>query len=351
MIGEHDMRAIKLRRSRPDSFLKKYVRYDECTTVAGGFATSHLAYTDKHVGTLIRVLDQWNLLDDAVFTFTGDHGLSRVAEDDDHSLLLEETLDEELEQIMKKAGFDPLDFATETSHDAVLAINGGMAHIYVKNRGSICQGGSNNGAPCAQASDCTGGVCVPAEWSALPRYIEDVLVMAERFYDNNTGVLHDDPEGNYIGAFDIILVRNPAGGFNGPYEVLVKQGGVFSTISLSQAVSDGMVDSRYVNFEANIQRLQNVRSGDIILLSAGMCNNDATGYYFGEQLPGWHGSLCPSDMTIPIIFSFPRGTGAALTRFENIVDDPLVGLPQAPAEARITNIEPTIYELLSLEIP
>ena len=55
---------------------------------AAGFATSHLAYTDKHVATLIRILDQWNLLGNAMFTITGDHGLSRVADDDIHSLVL-----------------------------------------------------------------------------------------------------------------------------------------------------------------------------------------------------------------------------------------------------------------------
>jgi len=294
----------------------------------GGFATSHLAFTDEHVATLIRVLDQWNLLDDAAFTFTGDHGLSRVAEDDIHSLLLEEAFDQELEDIMIAAGFDPLDFATEISHDAVLAINGGMAHIYVKNRDPAIN-----------------------SWSALPRYLEDVRVMAERLYDNNTGELSDDPEGFYVGAFDLILVRNPAGGFNGPYEVLVKQGGNFTTVSLSQAVANGMVDTRYVNFEANFQRLQDVRSGDVILLAAGMCDNDATGYYFGAPLPSWHGSLCASDMTIPIIFSFPRGTGSAMMRFDSILDDPFVGLPQAPAEARITGIHHTIFELLTREAP
>jgi len=236
---------------------------------------------------------------------------------------LEEIDDRELEQIMTNAGFDPLDVAGETQHNAVLAINGGMAHIYVKNR-------------------------AVNTWSTLPRFVEDVRAMAERFYNNNSGELSDDPEGYYVGAFDLILVRNPADGFSGPYQVLVKQGSTFSTITLSQAVANGIVDPAYVNFDTNIQRLQNVRSGDVILLSSRMCRNDATGYYFGAALPGWHGSLCATDMTIPIIFSFPQGSGSALMRFEGIVDS---SLPQPPNEARITNIEPTIYDLLTLEVP
>ena len=289
----------------------------------GPIGVDHLIRTDRALSKVVRILDQWNLMDDAIFSFTGDHGLSRVANDDDHSLVLEETLDEELEEIMEAAGFEPLDVASETSHNAVLAINGGMAHIYVKNR-------------------------LINSWSALPRYLQDVRVMAERLYDNNIGALNDDEENNNVGAFDLILVRNPAGGFGGPYEVLVKQGGSFSTMTLTQAIANGMVDPSYINFEANIQRLQDVRSGDVILLAEGICQNDATGFYFGAPLPGWHGSLCASDMTIPIVFSFPRGSGPALMRFLSILD---TSFPQPPSEVRITNIEPTINELLTLEVP
>jgi len=100
-----------------------------------------------------------------------------------------------------------------------------------------------------------------------------------------------------------------------------------------------------------MQCLRDVRSGDISLLANHICVSDATGYYFGQPLPGWHGSLCASDLTVPIIFSFPHGYGQALARFASIVDDPSVGLPQPGVEARITGAHRKMYELPTRESP
>ncbi|RMD60139.1 hypothetical protein D6833_10310, partial [Candidatus Parcubacteria bacterium] len=112
----------------------------------------------------------------------------------------------------------------------------------------------------------------------------------------------------------------------------------------------------YVDPVANLQRLQDIRSGDIILLAnyskkrrnaiapkaEGDPNGLDGGYYFGGALQCWHGSLYETDMTIPIVFSFPRGTGTDLDRFLATVD---AVLPPLPGRLMITDIAQAIYFL------
>jgi len=253
-----------------------------------------------------------------------------VGNDDAHSLVLQRlpAFDDELRRVFNRAGYNVLHTWTQTDHDAVLAINGGMTHIYVKH-------GRTDGPD-------------DMPWSVPPRYMEDVRPIAERFYKNNTGEIIDEP--GLAGTLDLILVRNPSSDFSGAYEVLefITSGpmsGQFEPVPLSEAVGNGWVDARYVNFEENVQRLQDVRSGDVILLPANVCLNNGTGYYFGKTLPAWHGSLCQSDMTIPFIVSFPNAEGEARTRFENIVNT----LPLPTNEVRITDIVPTVFQLLTAE--
>lgn len=79
-----------------------------------------------------------------------------------------------------------------------------------------------------------------------------------------------------------------------------------------------------------------------------MCDNDASGFYIGGELPGWHGSLCATDMTIPIILSYPTGSSmAAVDRFNGIVDRMIPDVPPQVEQARITDIHHVIWELLT----
>ena len=102
------------------------------------------------------------------------------------------------------------------------------------------------------------------------------------------------------------------------------------------------------------------RSGDIILLSnyskqhrnaiasveGGDPQSRDGGYYFGGQLHCWHGSLYDTDMTIPLVFSFPRGDGSDLSAFLGVVNS---GLSVGGTGARITHISPIVYRVLTAE--
>lgn len=170
----------------------------------------HLEFLDGQVGSLIRILDQWNLFDDAIFTFTGDHGLSRVGDYDEFSMTLKNT--EELLSIMRAAGFEPLDFALEADRDSVIAINGGMAHVYVKNSNPF------------------------SVWFQKP-LIADVLSLADAFIQANRDFVIQHPEHGPEGWLDLVLIRDPIVGFPGPYQVRYFDTGtnVFTTVSLAEA--------------------------------------------------------------------------------------------------------------------
>lgn len=84
---------------------------------------------------------------------------------------------------------------------------------------------------------------------------------------------------------------------------------------------------RFPNAYQNIYGLNCPRSGDIVLFS-----DFEQGYYFcDEHVPRSHGSLCPDDMSIPIIFSGP-------------------GIPHRIMDrAGIIDIAPTILSLLGAD--
>ncbi|NOS99999.1 MAG: hypothetical protein HOP29_05180 [Phycisphaerales bacterium] len=311
----------------------------------------HLRFNDRMLGSLVRILDQWNLLEGARFTITGDHGLTEVVKDDAHSIVIETSFDEELEDVFDSMSWDVLDLAAYSGkgdYNAVAALNGGIAHIYLRNR--------HNGN---------------TSWAIPPDYALDVIPLAQRFYDMSVGLDVDgNKEDEILGALELVLMRDATGpeGFAAPYKIGFRYAGTegsFVPISVPGGVGfdcngAGMplVPPAYVDFVANIDRLRDIRSGDIILLSNiskrhRNCVNPAItgqpydgGHYFGDPLDSWHGSAYDTDMTIPIIFSFPGGEGQELDDFFNTVN---ASVPSQPGPARITDIVPTLYKLLTGE--
>jgi len=301
---------------------------------------THLTTTDRYLGTLARLLEQWNLMDEAMFTFTGDHGLTDVVEDDTHSLLFYQYTNPDIPELyepFQALGYDLLRSVIQIDFDSVLTVNGGMAHVYVRNRDS-------------------------GWWPDKPRYSEDVLPLAQGIYawgvnDNSTAQAE---------SIELVLVRDSNGpdGWREPYRVLfraLRTTGSFLTLPLDAAIDftlpvNGLplIPSSYVDILDNIQRLQDIRSGDIILISnyskrhrnaiapypEGDIEHRDGGYYFGGQLPCWHGSLYDTDMTIPIIFSCPHGDGVAFKQAVNAL---------LPAQARITDIGNSVHNLLTGE--
>lgn len=119
-----------------------------------------------------------------------------------------------------------------------------------------------------------------------------------------------------------------------------------------------LVPTGHADFVTSISRLRDVRSGDILLMANYTAERTAVeppgtgdwedgGYYFGVPLPAWHGSLYDTDMTIPLIFSFPYGEGESFGRFLNAVNDEVPAVPGGPP--CITNAPRATYKLLTGE--
>ena len=102
---------------------------------------------------------------------------------------------------------------------------------------------------------------------------------------------------------------------------------------------------RYRHFVANLSVTPDQRSGDVILLAnyCGPARDEETGWYFGTAHWGWHGSLCDTDMLIPIVLSYPSGEGAALQRFLDRAQNEL------NADHRITAVASIVHKLLTGE--
>ncbi|MCP3982506.1 MAG: hypothetical protein GY716_24665 [bacterium] len=271
-------------------------------------AQIYMSEFDYFLATLIRLLEQYNLMDRARFTTTGDHGLTKVV----HNPITAITR-EDIEPVMAAIGLDVLD-GPNAFADAEVAVglNGGMAHVFVKNQTSEI-------------------------WPDPPTFPQ-VVQVASRFYRNDTGAAVDNPTGFPATCLDLVLVRNasvPNGGWAAPYRVYTEVGGAPVFTPLAQAA----IPNNYANFLNNIANLQDIRSGDVLLIPR-------YPFYFGEEFEAWHGHTVDTDMTIPLIFSFPKGQGPELTGFLTEAQNRVAANPTITVFAR------TLYKLLTgMELP
>lgn len=188
-----------------------------------------------------------------------DHGQIKVIADNEHSLRLAFPFEKEIGHLFDALGLDVHDYPGEDPDcDAVVASNGGLAHVYLQNR--------------------TG------HWADKPEFERDVLSVAAAFWE-----AHET--GNYAtelkNALAGVLVRNVAAdGWNAPYQAFTPEGKLLSLEAwFSQQDPDLYRDP--------VQRLNNLASGmagDMLLIS-----NYAEGYYFGAPIEGVHGGLHPDD--------------------------------------------------------
>ncbi|MEZ4405213.1 MAG: alkaline phosphatase family protein [Polyangiales bacterium] len=143
---------------------------------------------DPRVGALADSLDHARALDHRYVVVVADHGHTEVVRDDRHSLGTDG--DDEPAAALRGAGFTVRPFELtvddDARFDAVLAYQGAMAYVYLADR-SRCPDGS------------------PCDWSAPPRYREDVVAAAEAFHRANQG---EGPPA-LRGALDMIFVREP----------------------------------------------------------------------------------------------------------------------------------------------
>ena len=133
--------------------------------------------------------------------------------------------------------------------DAVVASNGGLAHVYLRKR--------------------------RASWSEVPAFDRDVLPIGKAFWDaHQTGRYAPELSGSLWG----VLVRNvEAEGWYASYQALTPDGNTLSLNEWFQGTGYGHGEDKYRIFADPVHRLNNLVSpfvGDLLLVS-----NYGAGYY------------------------------------------------------------------------
>jgi hypothetical protein len=173
-------------------------------------------------------------------------------------------------------GLDVHDYPGEDPDcDAVVASNGGLAHIYLQNRRE--------------------------RWADEPEFDRDVLQVGSAFWAaHQTGKYATELEGALTG----VLVRNvESSGWYASYQALTPRGEI---LSLEDWFGDSKgqqgVDATGL-YADPVHRLGNLASpfvGDLLLIS-----NYTGGYYFGAPITGVHGGLHPEDSAATLAYGFP----------------------------------------------
>jgi predicted AlkP superfamily pyrophosphatase or phosphodiesterase len=271
---------------------------------------------DPAIAKLTARLRERGALDGRYVLVTADHGHTQVLYDEAHSL--DTKNDDDPPAVMKKAGYRVRPFAMDVDEksdfDAVYVAGGAMAYLYVADRST-----------CATA----GAVC---DWKKPPRYEEDVVPLAQAFFDN-------DAKGSTVpamkGTLDAILTRKPKpfAEVDLPFEVYVGGG---KTIS----VDEWLKQHPHPTYVAVAARLRDLavgplgeRAGDILLLAHnGDRDKPEERYYFASLYRSWHGSPSKSDSEIPLIVAHPKKTTDSL----RAVVTPILG--DEPYQQKLTDL-------------
>ncbi len=199
-----------------------------------------------------------------------DHGQIEVHPDDRHSLRLAFPFEREMGHLFDALGLDVHDYPGEDpACDAVVASNGGMAHVYLRNR--------------------------RGEWGQVPAFERDVLPVGRAFWQAHaTGQYAAELEGALSG----VMIRDSAGdGWQAPYQALTPEDEIVSLQRWFSSQPDGL----YVDPVQRLNNLASPMSGDLLLIS-----NYADGFYFGAPTTGVHGGLHPQDSDATLVYGFPQ---------------------------------------------
>jgi hypothetical protein len=214
---------------------------------------------DVQVGRLVHEMIQAGMLENLLVVVVSDHGQIRVIPDDRHSLRLSFPFDREMGFLFDALGLDVHDVPGESPNcDAVVASNGGMAHVYLQNRAG--------------------------HWRDRPRFSLDVLRVGHAFWEAHASgkYAHD-----LQGALAMVLARNvEQDGWEADYQALTPAGTLVPVDDyLQQHPEIQTVDAVW-----RLRSLSGVHSGDLLLVS-----NYEKQFYFGGITVGVHGGLHPED--------------------------------------------------------
>ncbi|KAA3659307.1 MAG: hypothetical protein DWQ04_22775 [Chloroflexi bacterium] len=251
--------------------------------------TAQSDYLVKHIDPMIGEL--WQAMQQkqpdvesrTLVALFSDHGQIEVIHDDRHSLKLGFPFDREMASFFDAIGLDVHDFPGEAPNcNAVLALNGGTAHVYLHNH-------SGN-------------------WQTPPDFQRDVLPVGRAFWEaHQTGKYSIDLQGAISG----VLLRNvEQDDWDAPYQALAPNGKIVPLANwFSQQPQTG-----YANPISRLQNLIGRYSGDILLIS-----NYAEQFYFGDEHKGVHGGLHPDDSQATMAFGWPGLSAANWQPIQEII--------------------------------
>jgi hypothetical protein len=263
----------------PDIFTTYFLGLDHESHAHGPSAqTDYLAdVLDAYIGELWEKVRS-SLPDPAqppIWVVVSDHGHIRVKADDRHSLHLSFPFDRELAPLFDALGLDVHDFPGEDPHsDAVIALNGGMAHGYLRRR--------------------------KGRWAEPPVFEHDVLPVAKAFWEGHRSGRYDP---NLEGSLACVLLRDvEKEGWNAPYRALTPEGEIRSLETWFASQPQEL----YADPVHRLQNLSGPMSGDLVLVS-----NYAGGFYFSGITQGVHGGLHPEDSNATLAFGWPGASEEA----------------------------------------
>jgi len=204
-----------------------------------------------------------------------------VLKDDRHSLRLAFPFEREIGHLFDALGLDVHDYPGEDPDcDAVVAANGGLAHVYLQNR--------------------------TRRWADVPKFDRDILLVGRAFWDaHQTGKYASELKGALAG----VLIRNvEKDGWDAPYQALSPDGEIISLEAWFASQPDGF----YVDPVHRLNNLAGPFVGDLLLIS-----NYADGFYFSTPYIGMHGGLHPEDSQATLVYGFP-GVRKSITNIKCI---------------------------------
>lgn len=228
-----------------------------------------------------------------------DHGQIEVPPDDRHSLRLAFPFEREMGHLFDALGLDVHDYPGEDPDcDAVVASNGGLAHVYLQNRQNQQK--------------------QQGRWADAPDFQRDVLPVGQAFWQaHRTGAYVPELQRALAG----VLVRAvEQDGWYAPYRALTPEG---ELVSLGTWFGKGMGGEA----ADPVQRLNNLVGpyvGDLLLVS-----DYAAGFYFAAPLKGVHGGLHPEDSVATLVYGFPGAAPEAADQMRVAVQEAIAARCQA----------------------
>ena len=229
-------------------------------------------YLERHVDPMVGQF--WRAVEAAggppplVIVFS-DHGQIVVEPDDIHSLKIGFPFDKEMAHFFTALNLDVHDYPGEDpACDAVMALNGGMAFVYLRNG--------------------------EGHWADPPDFERDVLPVGRAFWEAHAS-------GRYApelrSALSAVLLRDVGRkSWDAGMSALTPDGRIVSLEEWFAAQPEGFYLDPVQRLRHHASRL----SGDLVLLS-----NYSGGYYFGAQMAGVHGGLHPDDSWATLAYGWP----------------------------------------------